>query len=216
MKSTRDQVLDLLRQHGELTILVLSERLGIAAPAVRRHLDILAGEGLVDYRAVRQHTGRPYFQFFLTDRAKERATNAYPRLVERLLREVSALDEGEGRRLLETILERLGDHIAEEHREQVTGDSLEQRVASLITALADEGILDDFELREDGFHLINGSCPHRRAALASSALCRSEQRAIATLLGTPVEQVARIVDGQPRCEYIIKPLSADLAGATSA
>jgi predicted ArsR family transcriptional regulator len=211
IKSTRDQVLELLRQHGDMTIAALAERLGIALPAVRRHLDILTSEGLVDYRTVRQHTGRPYFEYFLTDRARERAANGYPRLVERLLREVSALGEGEGQRLLETILERMSEHLVEEHRGQVTGSTLEERVASLVAALADEGIVDDFEVREDGVHLTNTLCPHRRAALASEGLCRSEQRAIAMLLDAPVEQVSRIADGKPRCEYIIHCLNADLA-----
>ncbi len=220
MKGTREQVLDLLRQHGELTIAELSQKLDIAAPAVRRHLDILASESLVDYRSVKQVTGRPYFAYRLTDSARERTANGYPRLVERLLREASALDDGDGagRHLLETLLERMSDHIAAEHRSQITGSTLIERVASLVKAMADEGILDDFEIREDGVHLINTSCPHRRAALTSAGLCRSEQRAISSLLGTPVEQISRIVDGQPRCEYIISTSTAraDLAGTASA
>ncbi len=214
MRGTRDLVLDLLRQHGEMTIAELSLQLGIAAPAARRHLDILASEALVDYRSVRQHTGRPYFAYQLTDMARERTSNGYPRLVERLLREVSALDDdGAGRRLLEILLERMSDLIAAEHRSQISGDTLEERAASLVAAMADEGILDDFEIREDGIHLINTSCPHRRAALTSSELCRSEQRAFASLLGTPVEQLSRIVDGKPRCEYIISAAPAVAAAA---
>lgn len=218
MKDTRALLLDLLRQHGELTIADLSRELEIAPPAVRRHLDILASEALVDYRSVKQHTGRPYFVYFPTDAARERESKGYPRLVERLLREVAALDDGNGvgQRLLETLLERMSDHIAAEHRAQISGNTLEARVASLVTALAEEGILEDFEMREDGVHLMNRSCPHRRAALASTALCRSEQRAIASLIELPVEQVSRIVDGRPRCEYIISLAPAQPAAAVNA
>ncbi len=70
-------------------------------------------------------------------------------------------------------------------------------------ALADEGLLDGIEVREDGVHLVNSTCPYRRAALTNSALCRSEQRTIALLLGTEVDQVSRIADGRPRCEYVV-------------
>jgi predicted ArsR family transcriptional regulator len=214
MKDTREQVIELLRQHGELTVAELAEKLGIAAPAVRRHLDILAGEALVEYRTVRQHTGRPYFAYSLTERAVERDSTGYSRLVERLLREVSALDGGEpGGRLLETVLARMSEHLAEEHRGQVRGATLEERAASLVRALAEEGLLDSIEVREDGVHLINSICPYRRAALTNSALCRSEQRTIALLLGTEVEQVSRIADGRPRCEYVVcgpHPGAADL------
>ncbi|HZU78190.1 MAG TPA: ArsR family transcriptional regulator [Dehalococcoidia bacterium] len=203
MKSTRDLTLELLRRHGELTVAELGKQLGIAGPAVRRHLDILAGEGLVEYRAVRQHTGRPYFVYRLTDEAKARAADGYSRLVERLIREVSDLDDGAGHALLDTLLARLGERLAEEHRGEVSGETLQERAASLIAALSDEGILDGVEVRDDGMHLINTACPHRRAALASDAVCRYEQHAIALLLDAPVAQVGRIVDGQSRCDYLV-------------
>lgn len=205
MKSTRAVVLDLLRRNGELSITALAAQLGIAPPAVRRHLDILAGAALVDYRAVRQHTGRPYFVYFLTERARERQETGYPRLAERLMRELNALDEGndEGHRVMEALLERMSEHLAEEHRGQVTGSTLEERVASLTEALHEEGILDQFENREDGVHLLNLSCPYRRAAVANSALCHAEQRAISLLLDRDVRQIGRIADGQPRCEYVV-------------
>jgi predicted ArsR family transcriptional regulator len=205
MKGTREQALDLLRQRGELTVAELTALLGIAQPAVRRHLDILAAEGLVEFRTVRQHTGRPYFVYSLSERARERASTGYSRLVERLLAELRALDDdsGAGGRLMETLLERMSEHLAAEHRASISGTTLEERAASLVATLADEGILDDFEVREDGVHLINTSCPYRRAALATDEVCRSEQRAISLLLEAPVQQLGRIVDGQPRCEYLV-------------
>jgi predicted ArsR family transcriptional regulator len=215
MKSTRDELLDLLRQRGEMTVADLASRLGIAGPAVRRHLDILAGEGLVDYRTVRQHTGRPYFVYHMTDEAKSRASDGYPRLIERLMHEVRGLDDGDGpgHKLIETLLDRMGDRLAAEHRDQVSGETVQERAASLIAALSEEGILDGLEVRDDGLHLVNTACPHRRAALASDAICRSEQRAIASLLDVPVEQVGRIVDGRSRCEYLV--CSPAQGGATS-
>ncbi|MHB8576918.1 MAG: helix-turn-helix transcriptional regulator [Dehalococcoidia bacterium] len=205
MKGTRELALDLLRQRGELTVAELAQVLEIAAPAVRRHLDILASEGLVDYRTVKQHTGRPYFVYFPTERARERESTGYSRLVERLLREVSALDDGAGtgHRLLETVLDRMSEHLAEEHRGKIHGATLVERVASLVSTLSVEGVLDDFEIHEDGVHLVNSTCPYRRAAIANPALCHSEARAITMLLGTEVEQMSRIADGQHRCEYVV-------------
>jgi len=42
--------------------------------------------------------------------------------------------------------------------------------------------------------------------------CGSEQRAIAILLGVPVKQTSRIVDGTPVCEYLIELNGADNPG----
>jgi predicted ArsR family transcriptional regulator len=38
----------------------------------------------------------------------------------------------------------------------------------------------------------------------SDAACRSDRRSIELLVGAPVEQTSRIVDGAPVCEYIIR------------
>ena len=209
MKGTRGEIVALLRQRGECTVAELAEQLGIAPAAVRRHLEILTGEGTVQYRAVRQPTGRPFFAYRLTERARDAAVNGYPRLLERLVTEVAALGREEmaakdGRELLETVFGRMSEHLAAEYRGQVRGETVEERVSSLTEALRDEGIVERWEKREDGYHLSTSICPHRRAALAAHSLCSSEARAIALLLGADVEQVGRMVDGAPLCEYVVK------------
>lgn len=206
MKATRGQIVELLGQRGELSVAELARELGISIPALRRHLDILAGEGMVEYGAVRQPTGRPYFAYRLTERARESASTGYARLLERLLLDAAALPAGDGRHaLLDTLLERLSDHLAEEYRGRVRGATLAERARSLTDALRAEGLLDRWEERPDGIHLTNSTCPHRRAAMAAHELCSSERRAIALLLGEEVEQVGRMVDGAGCCEYIIRP-----------
>ena len=206
MKGRRGQMVELLRQRGELSVAELSEELDIAAPALRRHLEILASEGTVEYRAVKQATGRPYFAYRLTEQAHEAAATGYPRLLERLIHEAAAMPDGSGRVLLESLLERMSDHLAEDYRSRVRGKTVAERARSLTEALRGEGILEDWEQREDGIHLFNSTCPHRRAAVAAEgSLCASERRAIALLLGEEVDQVSRMVDRNGCCEYVIRP-----------
>lgn len=206
MKGTRAQIIELLRHRGELTVLELGGALGIAAPAVRRHLDILTGEGTVEYRSVKQPAGRPYFAYRLTEQAQEAASTGYARLLERLIQDAAAMPAGDGSRvLLEALLERFSDHLAEDYRARVRGRTLEERARSVTEALRSEGILETLEIRPDGIHLSTSACPHRRAALAAHELCSSERRAIALLLGEEVDQVTRMVDGHPCCEYVVRP-----------
>ena len=211
VKGTRAQITDLLRRRQEMTIAELCDALSIASPAVRRHLDILAAEGMVAYRTVKQPTGRPYFSYRLTEQAQDAAATGHVRLLTRLLEEAAALPAGDGsdRAVLDLLLERLSDHLAEGYRARVHGATLEERVRSLTEALRAEGILDQWEKREDGIHLYNATCPHRRAALASHEVCSSERRVIERLLGESVDQVGRMVDGQPCCEYVVRPGGRD-------
>lgn len=207
MKGTRTRITDLLRGRDEITVAELCQALDIAAPAMRRHLEILAGEGTVEYRSVKQAAGRPYFAYRLTEQAREAAATGYARLVERLIIDASSMPaaDGSGRMLIDALLERFSDHLAEDYRPRVHGTTLEERARSLTEALRAEGLLDQLEVREDGIHLINTSCPHRRAALAAHDLCGSERRAISLLLGQEVDQIGRMVDGQSCCEYVVRP-----------
>jgi predicted ArsR family transcriptional regulator len=209
VKGTRDEIVALLREGGECTVATLAGSLGIAPAAVRRHLEILAGEGTVEHRAVRQPAGRPYFAYRLTERALARETDAYPRLLERLVGEVAALDRAQlhgkdGRALLATVFDNMGEHLARDYASRVRGESLEERAASLTEALRDEGIIERWSRAEDGIHLATSACPHRRAAQAAPALCESEARLLTTLLGSEVVPIARLVDGAPVCEYVVK------------
>jgi predicted ArsR family transcriptional regulator len=209
MKGTRAQIVALLRERGECTVAEMAGAVGIAPAALRRHLEILAGEGTVEYRSVKQAAGRPYFAYQLTERAREAAVNDYPRLLERLVTEVAALDGAQmavkdGRELLATVFENMSEHMADDYRSRVQGETLEQRVSSLTEALKDEGIVERWQRQADGFHLSTSVCPHRRAALVAHALCDSEARLIAKLLDADVEQVGRVVDGAPVCEYLVR------------
>ncbi len=209
MKGTRGEIVALLRARGECTVADLAGAVAIAPAAVRRHMEILAGEGTVEYRAVRQATGRPYFAYRLTEQARESEAHTYPRLLERMVTEVAALSAGQtagmdGRDLLATVFDRMSDHLADDYRERVHGESMEERVSSLTEALRDEGIVERWQKADDGYHLTTSACPHRRAAIASTSLCDSEVKLLSTLLGTDVMPVARLVEGGLTCDYLVK------------
>jgi predicted ArsR family transcriptional regulator len=51
---------------------------------------------------------------------------------------------------------------------------------------------------------VNGTCPYLQAAELSRLPCESDRQAISLLMGSEVEQIARIVDGAPVCEYLVR------------
>jgi predicted ArsR family transcriptional regulator len=209
MKGTRDEIVSLLRERGEGTVADLAAAVGIAPAAVRRHLEILCGEGTVEYRAVKQPTGRPYFAYRLTEKAREAALNDYPRLLARLVSEVASLDREQtagkdGRELLDAVFANMGAHLAADYLPRVHGETLEERVSSVTDVLKDEGIVERWSRADDGLHLSTSTCPHRRAAEASPGVCESEVRLISTLIGAEVVPMARLVQGAAACEYLVK------------
>ena len=210
MKSTRDQILSLLCTRGQATVVELADVLEMSPAAVRRHLDGLRAEGSVDVKSRRHPIGRPSFVFYLTEQAEERNSGAYSRLLLRMFHELTGLRRDEvsgqgGTEVLDKVFEGIAERLAQEHRPEVLGTSLEERVAQISDALRAEGILDAWTKEADGFRLLNSSCPYRRAAEATTGPCRLDRLAIQNLLGVPVEQVGRVIDGHPYCEYVVQP-----------
>jgi DeoR family suf operon transcriptional repressor len=208
MESTKERVLQLLRQRGEATVGTLAEALGVGQGAVRRHLDHLQVEGLADVRAERHGVGRPSYVFYLTEEGEERAPAGYSRLLSRLYHGLASLPEQhvqgrDGRQVLSSVVEMAAEQVAHEHGPEVAASSLESRIDKTSTVLRDEGILDGWTKEADGYHMTNTACPYRKAAETSHGPCELDRRTIELLVDAPVRQVSRLVDGTPVCEYVV-------------
>lgn len=220
MERTRDQVLSLLLERGECSVSELAEAIGVSDGSVRRHLDLMVADGLLEARVVRMPRGRPVTRYALSQAGEEmRAGGHYQRLLSRLSPALAQLtaDEVAGQDG-PTILDRLFDHVAqsvaEEHRMEVTSPRLEERVHQVLEALSDEGILQDMEDAGEFFVLRNAGCPYRSTAMETHACCAADRRAIELLLGAPVEQVTTLAEGGHQCEYLV-PKSVEPTGDES-
>lgn len=198
MQGTRERVLTYVVQRHAVRVEELAAELGITAVAVRRHLDNLRADGFVEVRAVKQATGRPYHEYHPTEAALGVMPAHYADLMERMLRSVAAKEE---------VMASVAEALAERHRGELhvrPGAAAEERVEQVTESLKGEGILRDWRSEDDGIHLINDACPYLRAAEISKLPCESDRKAIELLLGLDVEQLNRIVDGSPICEYLVR------------
>jgi len=201
MQGTRERVLEFIVKNREVRVEQLAGALEITAAAVRRHLDNLRADGYIDVRAVKQATGRPYHAYHATERAIGAMPAAYADLLERMLRGLGERDD-----VITSVMTSIAEALASRHREEVgaTAGDPEKLVIRVTESLRPEGILDGWRSEEDGFHLVNGACPYRKAAEISPLPCESDRQAIELLLGLDVEQLNRIVDGSPVCEYLVR------------
>jgi DeoR family transcriptional regulator, suf operon transcriptional repressor len=177
----------------------LASELGITNAAVRRHLENLRADGLVDVRAVKQATGRPYHAYFATEKATQSVPPAYADLLERMLRSI-----GEREDVIGPVAVSLGESLASRHRHEVVGLADEELAEQVTVSLRSEGILEAWRTEADGIHLVNGRCPYHKAAEISKLPCESDRKAIELLLGHEVELLNRIVDGAQCCEYLVR------------
>ena len=182
--------------------------------AIRRHLDGLRADGLVDVRFERHNVGRPALVFFATERGEEAVAHGYVQLVSRLFRrfdKMGAADLGgkSGHDVLELALAGVAEEVAADHRDDVRGFTLAERVDETSRALKGEGIVDGWQQEGNTFRIVNGDCPYLRLAEMSDAPCRSDRQSIELLVGAPVEQLQRIAAGGSICEYIVREPASD-------
>lgn len=199
MHSTRDRILDWVIERRDVRVEDVAAAFGVTTAAVRRHLDKLRADGLVDAKPVRQATGRPYYVYFATEKATETMPPAYADLLERMLRSLGERDD-----VTAKVMTSVAESLASKHRHEVSGLTAEELAARVTESLRTEGILEEWRSEADGIHLVNGRCPYHRAAEISKLPCESDRKAIELLLGHDVEQLNRIVDGAPCCEYLVR------------
>ncbi len=69
-RTTKDEIVQLLKVKGEHTVAELAEMLEITEMAIRRHLSNLEKDGFIYSKMVRQHVGRPTYLYGLSEKEK--------------------------------------------------------------------------------------------------------------------------------------------------
>ncbi|PDW02842.1 helix-turn-helix transcriptional regulator [Candidatus Viridilinea mediisalina] len=202
--STRRSILQLLRRHGEMTALELSECLYVGAVGIRQHLGLLERDGLVQIVGLRRGVGRPANLYALTPRAEESFPRRYDRLaldlihhVERHGGETAVTEMLAGRRQRQ--LRDLAPHLADQ--------TCRERVATLTNLLAEQGYMCEWEEEEDGSLILTEyNCPVDCVARQCLQLCDQEVKLYRELLAAPVIQEITLAQGGGCCRYRITPV----------
>ena len=210
MERARDEVARILHEHGGSTVAELASAIGVSAGSVRRHLDIMVADGLLQTQRERRPRGRPVIRYSLSEAGEEQSpASHYSKLIDRLPPALSSLPAEEvsgrsGAEILERVFEQVAEVVADEYRTRVRAETLGERVSQVALALREEGILDNVIEADDEYRLLNVGCPYRSTAEATHAVCHADRRTIELLVGAPVEQVSTVVQGGSCCEYVVR------------
>lgn len=199
--ATRRSILQLLRRHGQMSAIELSDALAIGAVGIRQHLTALEQEGLVYVCGLRRNVGRPAHLYALTERAEAFFPKHYERLVCELIDSVAAVGgEPAVREMLEQrrkmLFARLAPQLADKPRAT--------QVAILAEALAEQGYMCECEQSEKGdLFLTQYNCPFDCVARRYPQICAQELRLYEDLLETTIERDTTIAEGGHCCRYRI-------------
>jgi predicted ArsR family transcriptional regulator len=205
---TRGQVARLILELGPSTAATLGGRLGLTPAAIRRHLDNLLAEGLIETRTARTYgnrgRGRPAKVFVITDAGRSAFEHAYDDLASNALR---FLAETAGPDAIAEFARRQVSDLERRYAPAVARGDLPGRVQALAEALSADGYAASAgpapaiggSRAEAGEELCQHHCPVAHVAAEFPQLCEAETEAFGRLLGTPVQRLATIAHGDGIC-----------------
>lgn len=209
-RHTRGAIVQLLLESGPITAGEIGEQLGISAAGVRRHLDALleAGEAQSSAAAAWQHNGRgrPARRYRLTAAGRAKMGHAYDDLAVQAMRQLRELGGDDAvrtfaRRRIDTILSGVSGG-ADDVAPNV------DRVAAALTKAGYAATATPVSGPLHGIELCQHHCPVSHVAEEFPELCEAEQEAFAEVLGTHVQRLATIVNGDCACTTHV-PLNPD-------
>ncbi|MEV5179958.1 helix-turn-helix transcriptional regulator [Streptomyces werraensis] len=216
-RSTRNRVARSILDHGPSTVAELAGRLKLTQAAVRRHLDALAADNVVEARDRRVYgtrsRGRPAKVFALTDCGRDAFDQSYDKLAVDALRWIGEREGGS-----DAIAAFARARIAAQagaYRKAVEAVPPEQRTEALAKALSADGYAATARSAPVGEQLCQHHCPVAHAAEQFPQLCEAETEFFAELLGTHVQRLATIAHGDGVCTTFIPKISHNASASTS-
>jgi predicted ArsR family transcriptional regulator len=202
--------------HGPSTAAELALRLELTQAAVRRHLDSLVGEGVVEPREKRVYgsrgRGRPAKVFALTDCGRDAFDQDYDRLAADALRWI-AQSAGGGERGDAAVADFARARMAaqaEQYRSALERVPPEERTRALAEALTEDGYAATARSAPastggapGGEQLCQHHCPVAHTAEQFPQLCEAETEVFSRLLGTHVQRLATIAHGDGVCTTFV-------------
>lgn len=201
---TRKAIIRLLLESGSITASAIGDRLGLSAAGVRRHLDALIDAGDAEANAAaawqQEGRGRPAKRYRLTPAGRAKLEHAYDDLASAAMRQLREIGGDEAvqtfaRRRIDSIL--AGVTKAGDDEQQV--EAAAEGIAGALTKAGYVTTTTRVGGAARGVQICQHHCPVSHVAEEFPELCDAEAKAMAEVLGTHVQRLATIVNGDCAC-----------------
>lgn len=227
---TRDRVLQAVLSHGPVTAAELGRILGLTPAAIRRHLEALQDQELIEVTLVRKPgsgAGRPARRYVIAPQGHAQLGNDYLQIA---VESLNALRRQLGEQALRDFAQNRFEEMERRYRPVVeaAGPEIADRAKALGDAMTRDGFVASTSVmdldRAQGsspapllasVQLCQGHCPVRDLAEEFPEFCDEETRMIASLLGVDVRRLSTMAGGGHVCTTHI-PLARGTQHTTAA
>ncbi len=210
---TRDRVLRVVSEHGPLTASALAERLELTDTAIRRHLENLQAERLIephDAGAGRRGRGRPARAWVVSASGHQALASDYDHLAGDALR---FLSDTAGPEAVTAFAERRVAGLERRFAAALAGAGEQpwDRAEALVHALNAEGyaastrpvVAAGESTGLTGIQVCQGHCPVGHVAAEFPQFCDAETEAFSRMLGVHVQRLATLAHGDHVCTTFV-------------
>jgi predicted ArsR family transcriptional regulator len=200
-RSTRMEVLELLRRKGHSSAETIAADLHVTPNAVRQHLTNLERDGFVTSTPEKSRRGRPSLLFSLTERADSVFPKRYGQLATMVLQEVHEMG---GPDALDEVFERMAARHAGAIAPKLEGLEFDEKLRRVVAWIGRAGTLAEQSETAEGVKVTIHNCPFRNTALKYPQVCTITPQLISKLLGAAVSQADSIHRHDPYCSFVVQ------------
>jgi DeoR family suf operon transcriptional repressor len=204
MQSTRQEILEILKEEMQATVEDLAERLELTPMTIRHHLNVLQAQNLVVASKVRRSkkVGRPRLVYTLTDAADDLFPQSYGELARYLVNE---LKETVGEEEAEAIFRRVAARMAQDGPRLDESQSFEEKLVEVVDFMEGLGFLSRWEKTDEGYVITNINCPYRIVTRAHDEVCIMDTEILTELLGVVPQRKSSMQQGESACSFLLVP-----------
>jgi DeoR family transcriptional regulator, suf operon transcriptional repressor len=191
-------LLDCIRREGTVTISDPVKEMGVTATAVRQRLQRLMAEGMIARQTERKTRGRPNHRYSLTEKGERAAGTNFADMAIVLWEEVKSVEDPAIRRGL---LKRIADRLVARYRNDISGDTLSERMNSLSRLMSERDIPFEVNFSSELPVLTALACPYPELAKVDRGVCTMEKLMLSEILGENVRLSECRLDGANCCTF---------------
>ena len=201
IRTTKEQILALLKQHGNLTIMDLANELEITEMAVRRHIQTLERDKLIRSDVKKQTMGRPSKVYQLAECGENLFPKRYKEFSLEILKGLKAA--GQEQLIIDILLKRK-EHLLKEHKKEHPNEALSDRMENLRRIQDHDGYMPEIENKDGIIHFRELNCPYIEVAKEFPQICQAERGFIQDFIEADFVTLSSMVDGHTCCHYTVK------------
>ncbi|MEK4580910.1 helix-turn-helix transcriptional regulator [Bacillus sp. FSL R12-0074] len=203
-RTTREEIVQLLKIKGEHTVAELAEALEVTEMAIRRHLSKLENDELIYSKMVRQQVGRPTYLYGLSQKGEDTFPKEYKQFAIEILDDLARMGD---EKILRYVLQARTKRMEEQLQKKISNQSnLAYKVQEIAAMQEKNGYM--VQIKRDGersFILEKQNCPLKEIAEKFPQVCEDEKDMYKRLFtGANVKALTNMCVGDCNCSYQIK------------